>query len=199
VLLGGAVSFVGAIPFLANGADFSMGATDAIMNIWDTQIRFFGIGAMVVAGVYSIIKISGSMGNALRTAIAGVRGKVDQSDLPRTDRDITGKALGMLLIGSMLLSALVYFIMTKSGVVTAVTTVVMFVLAFFFVAVASYIVGLVGSSNSPVSGMTICTVLATAALLLVFGYSGTAGMLATLGVAGVVCCAASTAGDICPQ
>jgi putative OPT family oligopeptide transporter len=73
----------------------------------------------------------------------------------------------------------------------------MFVLAFFFVAVASYIVGLVGSSNSPVSGMTICTVLATAGLLLILGYSGTAGMLATLGVAGVVCCAACTAGDIC--
>ena len=73
----------------------------------------------------------------------------------------------------------------------------MFVLAFFFVAVASYIVGLVGSSNSPVSGMTICTVLITAGLLLVLGYTGTAGMLATLGVAGVVCCAACTSGDIC--
>lgn len=197
VFLGGAVSFVGAIPFLANGADFSVGAATVINDIWDAKIRFFGIGAMVVAGIYSIVKISGSMGNALRTAIAGVRGKVDPADLPRTERDITGRALGILLIASAALSALVYFIMTKSGVVTGVTTVVMFVLAFFFVAVASYIVGLVGSSNSPVSGMTICTVLATAALLLVFGYSGTAGMLATLGVAGVVCCAASTAGDIC--
>jgi len=73
----------------------------------------------------------------------------------------------------------------------------MFVLAFFFVAVASYIVGLIGSSNSPVSGMTICTVIATSFLLLALGYTGTAGMLATLGVAGVVCCAACTAGDIC--
>jgi putative OPT family oligopeptide transporter len=197
VFLGGAVSFVGAIPFLANGADFSAGAAVVINDIWDAKIRFFGIGAMVVAGIYSIIKISGSMGNALRTAVAGIRGKTDPSGVRRTERDITGKTLGVLLIFSMVLSAVVYYIMTKSGVVTGVTTVVMFVLAFFFVAVASYIVGLVGSSNSPVSGMTICTVLATAALLLVFGYSGTAGMLATLGVAGVVCCAASTAGDIC--
>ncbi len=197
VFLGGAVSFVGAIPFLAHGADFSGGAAAVINDIWDAKIRFFGIGAMVVAGIYSIIKISGSMGNALRTAAAGVRGKTDQSNVPRTERDITGKTLGTLLIFSMVLSAVVYFIMTRSGVVTAITTVVMFVLAFFFVAVASYIVGLVGSSNSPVSGMTICTVLATAALLLVLGFTGPAGMLATLGVAGVVCCAASTAGDIC--
>jgi len=82
-------------------------------------------------------------------------------------------------------------------VTTAITSIVMFILAFFFVAVASYIVGLVGSSNSPVSGMTICTVLLTAGLLLILGYTGVKGMLATLGVAGVVCCAACTAGDIC--
>jgi putative OPT family oligopeptide transporter len=98
---------------------------------------------------------------------------------------------------SLVLSAAAYLTMTGSAVTTAVTTVAMFVLAFFFVAVAAYIVGLVGSSNSPVSGMTICTVLITAGLLLVLGYTGEAGMLATLGVAGVVCCAACTSGDIC--
>ena len=62
-------------------------------------------------------------------------------------------------------------------------TLVMLVMGFFFSAVASYIVGLVGSSNSPVSGMTICTVLLTSGLLLVLGFTGEAGMLATLGVA----------------
>jgi putative OPT family oligopeptide transporter len=87
--------------------------------------------------------------------------------------------------------------MTGSVLVTAVTTPLMFVLAFFFVAVAAYIVGLVGSSNSPTSGMTICTVLIAAGIILVFGITGTKGMLATLGVAGVVCCAASLSGDIC--
>jgi putative OPT family oligopeptide transporter len=87
--------------------------------------------------------------------------------------------------------------MTGSATVTAVTTPLMFVLAFFFVAVAAYIVGLVGSSNSPTSGMTICTVLIAAGIILIFGITGTRGMLATLGVAGVVCCAASLSGDIC--
>jgi putative OPT family oligopeptide transporter len=101
------------------------------------------------------------------------------------------------MLMSLLLSSVVYAVMTRSVAATAVTTVVMFALAFFFVAVASYIVGLVGSSNSPVSGMTICTVLITAGLLLVLGHTGRSGMLATLGVAGVVCCAACTSGDIC--
>ena len=58
VFLGGAVSFVGAIPFLAHGADFSTGAAAVINDLWDAKIRFFGIGAMVVAGIYSIIKIA---------------------------------------------------------------------------------------------------------------------------------------------
>jgi putative OPT family oligopeptide transporter len=87
--------------------------------------------------------------------------------------------------------------MTGSAPVTIVTTVLMFFLAFFFVAVAAYIVGLVGSSNSPTSGMTICTVLIAAGIILLFGFTGERGMLATLGVAGVVCCAASLSGDIC--
>ncbi|MDH3283703.1 MAG: oligopeptide transporter, OPT family, partial [Acidobacteriota bacterium] len=161
------------------------------------KIRFFGIGAMVVAGIYSIFKIAGSMGAALRTALHGIRGLEDTSSLPRTEQGITGRTLFSLMGLSLVLSAIVYYVMTGSAVTTLVTSIAMFVLAFFFVAVASYIVGLVGSSNSPVSGMTICTVLVTAALLLVLGYTGEAGMLATLGVAGVVCCAACTAGDIC--
>ncbi|TDI35150.1 MAG: oligopeptide transporter, OPT family [Acidobacteria bacterium] len=197
IFLGGAISYLGAIPILAWGLDFSGGVTDVIGNVWDTRIRFFGIGAMVVAGIYSIIKIAGSMGSAIRTAVRGLRGLEDTVSLPRTEQSITGKALFGLMALSLALSGTVYFVMTGAVAHTLLTTVLMFVLAFFFVAVASYIVGLVGSSNSPVSGMTICTVLITAGLFLMLGYTGTAGMLATLGVAGVVCCAACTAGDIC--
>jgi putative OPT family oligopeptide transporter len=201
VFLGGAISFVGALPVLAYDADFVGQSVTKVLvgegGIWDEKIRFFGIGAMLVAGIYSILKISGSMGAALRTAVSGITGLEDTSRLPRTEQGITGKTLFGLMVMSLMLSGVVYWIMTKNGFTTAITTVTMFVLAFFFVAVASYIVGLVGSSNSPVSGMTICTVLITAGLLLVLGYTGEAGMLATLGVAGVVCCAACTSGDIC--
>jgi len=198
VFLGGAISFFIGIPILSTAVDLSASsALDAVWGIWDSEIRFFGIGAMIVAGVASIFKIAGSMGAALKTAISGIRGKEDTSSLPRTEQGITGKALFTLMILALLLGCFVYAIMTKSVAATVVTGISMFILAFFFVAVASYIVGLVGSSNSPVSGMTICTVLLTAGLLLLLGYTGVNGMLATLGVAGVVCCAACTAGDIC--
>lgn len=198
IFLGGAISFIGAIPVLAWGGDIpGEGVTGWVMSeIWDKQIRYFGIGAMVIGGVYSILKVAGSIGAGLRTAIHGIRSGEDPSAL-RTERNISGRWLGMLITLSVALMIFVYFKMTGSVVTTAITTLLMFVLAFFFVAVASYIAGLVGSSNSPVSGMTICTVLVTAGLLLALGYTGTEGMLATLGVAGVVCCAACTSGDIC--
>ncbi len=198
VFLGGAVSFLGAMPVLANGALGEGGnLVDALMGVWDAKIRYFGIGAMVVAGIFSIVRIGPSMKNALATAWKGVRGGADQPQPVRTEQGISGKALFGLLAGCLLLSGAVYYLMTQHFLTTLVATGAMFVLAFFFVAVAAYIVGLVGSSNSPVSGMTICTVLITAALMLALGYKGPAGMLATLGVAGVVCCAACTAGDIC--
>jgi putative OPT family oligopeptide transporter len=198
IVLGGLISFVGALPVLAWGADFTTGTPlEVLWDVWDTRIRYFGIGAMVVAGVASIIKILPDMGVALRMAVAGLR-KDGANDLrPRTDQDISGKLLIGALAVSLSLCGAVFLAMTGDAVTTAITMVVMMVLAFFFVAVASYIAGLVGSSNSPVSGMTICTVLVTAGLLIALGYTGEAGMLATLGVAGVVCCAACTSGDIC--
>ena len=100
-------------------------------------------------------------------------------------------AIAVLLVGG------IYYYITKDAAIAAVTTVIMIIMAFFFTAVASYIVGLVGNSNSPVSGMTITAVLFTGGLLYVFGFSGTEGMIATLGVAAIVCCAACTSGDVC--
>ena len=91
----------------------------------------------------------------------------------------------------------VYYYITSNIAITFLTTLIMIIMAFFFTAVASYIVGLVGNSNSPVSGMTITAVLFTGGLLYVFGFSGTEGMVATLGVAAIVCCAACTSGDVC--
>jgi len=199
VFMGGAISFLGAIPCLAWDMDFSSfeSLTGALGSIWDTKIRFFGIGAMVIGGAYTIFKVAGTMVVAVKAAVQGITGAEETKNLPRTEQGITGKALGLLLVGCLVLCAFVFYMMTDSASTTVITTIAMFILSFFFVAVASYIVGLVGSSNSPVSGMAICTVMLTGGLLLILGYTGESGMLATLGVAGVVCCAACTSGDIC--
>lgn len=104
----------------------------------------------------------------------------------------------LAFIGASIVIVLgLYWRFTDDLGIASLATLIMVVAAFFFVGVASYIVGLVGNSNSPVSGMTITAVLMTGGLLWIFGYSGVQGMVATLGVAAIVCCAACTAGDVC--
>jgi putative OPT family oligopeptide transporter len=107
--------------------------------------------------------------------------------------------LGWLLAVLLLTTFATFFFydyLVGSVGVAVVTATIMIITAFLFVAVATYIVGLVGSSNSPVSGMTICALLIAAGTLLGLGIRGESAILATLGVAGVVCCATCTAGDI---
>ncbi|MCB1152542.1 oligopeptide transporter, OPT family [bacterium] len=198
VFLGGAIAWLVAIPIVAPMYGLGDGsAIDGVWAIWDSKIRYFGIGAMIVGGVWSIVKVREGILNGVQYALDGLRGKSSgDDDAPRTEQNIRGRDLGVLILVSVALVGAIYLYLTKSVLETGIMTAVMFVLAFFFVAVATYIAGLVGSSNSPVSGMTICTVFVTAGILVVMGYSGAEGMLATLGVAGVVCCAACTSGDI---
>src|SRR5690606_3087293 len=98
---------------------------------------------------------------------------------------------------AILITFTIYLFLIGHTGLAILTTLIMVVASFFFTAVASYIVGLVGNSNSPVSGMTITSVLFAGLLILIFGFEGREGMLATLGVAAIVCCVACTAGDVC--
>ncbi|HPQ69364.1 MAG TPA: oligopeptide transporter, OPT family [bacterium] len=205
VFLGGAIAWAVAIPVLVyTGGGVQGSALDTVWDIWNNQIRYLGIGAMVVGGIWSIIKVRNGIKKGLQSAFAGFKKTAGIENMLRTDQDIRGRQLLSLAGVVVALTFIVYWLMlSQSGVSTnmalgtsLLSTVLMFITAFFFVAVASYIAGLVGSSNNPVSGMTICTVLITAAVMLLLGYTGNAGILATLGVAGVVCCAACTAGDI---
>jgi putative OPT family oligopeptide transporter len=112
--------------------------------------------------------------------------------------DMSPKWLLFLIAATALVVAFLYMRVTNGIVgVSFLATILMTVCSFFFVAVAAYIVGLVGSSNSPVSGMTICSVLLTSGFVALFGFSGETAILATMGVAGVVCCATCTSGDVC--
>jgi putative OPT family oligopeptide transporter len=154
-----------------------------------------GVGAMIVGGFWSIIKIRSGIAKGLRDALFG-REHLEKGPIPRTDQDMKQRfvlILSLITIGAVFI---IYLSLTKSVGITVVSTFSMVIAGFFFVAVSSYIVGLVGSSNNPISGMTICTILFASALLLLAGMRGSEGILAALGVAGVVCCAAATAGDI---
>lgn len=200
IFIGGAIGWLIAIPLLGQGTSFES-ADAAAWGLWDSQIRYLGVGAMVVGGMESIVKVRHGLVQAIREIRAMGRKNGTSTDgvnaVPETDRDIPSKVIVFLAILAILLVGGLYYHLTGSLLVTIPTTLIMIVMAFFFTAVASYIVGLVGNSNSPVSGMTITAVLFTGGLLYLFNFSGSQGMVATLGVAAIVCCAACTSGDVC--
>ncbi|MFC1683224.1 OPT family oligopeptide transporter [Candidatus Zixiibacteriota bacterium] len=198
VFIGGALAWLIGLPILGlfRGLEPGVSALDGAWGIWGTEIRYMGIGAMVVGGIWSIIKIRHGIGTGVREALFGYRDGQKGGLLVRTEQNLSRRSILVLLIMALVPIFLLYTNLIGSASIGLVSTVAMVVSAFFFVAVSSYIVGLVGSSNNPVSGMTICTILFASVLLLLFGMSGNSGILAALGVAGVVCCALCTAGDV---
>jgi putative OPT family oligopeptide transporter len=197
VFIGGALGWIVGIPIYAavRGMPEAGSLVDSAYALWSSQIRYMGVGAMIVGGLWSIVKIRAGIAKGLRDALFG-REHLERGPVPRTDQDLKQRIVLLLTLIAIISVFGIYMSVTRSVGVTAVSTVAMVVAGFFFVAVSSYIVGLVGSSNNPISGMTICTILFASALLLLTGMRGTEGILAALGVAGVVCCAAATAGDI---
>jgi len=196
IFIGGSIGWLIGIPLLGGGLDYISHPADGAWTLWSTKIRYIGVGAMVIGGMASIFKVRKGLIDAIKV-LRKSQINSDQNNTPLNEQNISAKAINIFSVIAIVLVGGVYFYITNNAAIAAITTIIMIVMAFFFTAVASYIVGLVGNSNSPVSGMTITAVLFTGGMLYIFGFSGTEGMIATLGVAAIVCCAACTSGDVC--
>ena len=199
VFLGGAVGWLLIIPLMAlnHPAAAGVAAMDHAYALWKDYVRFVGVGGMIVGGLWSIWSIrKGMLAGVKEITALMARKSAGYTAPPRTDRDMRYTYLVLILAAAALLVYFIYYQLTGRASYALPATLVMIVAAFFFVAVSSYIVGLIGSSNNPVSGMTICTVLFASVIMLLLGLKGVPAIVATLGVAGVVCCAACTAGDV---
>ncbi len=203
VFLGGAISWYVAIPIyaslyaaadpaiapmLASGAS----AEDVAWQIWTSKIRYLGVGAMLIGGIWALISMRGS----LLSGISGGLKSYGRADLAETERDAPMRAV---LIG-IALFVLPLFVLYQSVVdslgIGLVMALIMVVAGFLFSSVAAYMAGLVGSSNNPISGITIATILfASLTLLVLLGPGADIGPSAAILVGAVVCCAAAIGGD----
>ena len=195
IFIGGIIGWLIGIPLIVQDNIAGLNLVDRAYEIWSSDIRYIGVGSMVVGGIASIFKVRHGLIDAIN--ILKNNQKIQIKNFKDTEKNISPKLINTFSVLAIFLVALVYFYLTRSISITIFTTIIMLIMTFFFTAVASYIVGLVGNSNSPVSGMTITAVLFTGGLLYILGFEGINGMTATLGVAAIVCCAACTSGDVC--
>lgn len=162
-------------------------------ELWDNYIRYIGAGAVIFGGLTGFFEALPTIVRSFRNVIGNFSMKSVGIEI-RTRQDLPG---AVVIVGSMLLAlALLFVIPIDSTLVRILASVSVVVFSFFFVTVASRIVGLVGSSNSPVSGMTIATLLLTAVIVKVAGLSGASGMTASIVAGAIVCVALASAGDM---
>ncbi len=170
---------------------------DVCMEIWKTQVRPLAVGTMIVAAFYTLYNLRHSLINGIGKAMRDFStAKEPEGKTSRLEIDIDFKKVVMAIIGLAIPLFFLYNYFSESFGGALLLTVVMIILGFLFAAVAGYLVGLVGSSNNPISGLTLSSLLIAALMMVALGITGSKGVMAVLGVAGVVCCAAGIAGDM---
>jgi len=182
-------------PGLAEGITGDAGMIDLANAIWSRQIRPLAVGTMIVAAFYTLYTLRNSLITGIKRALQDI-GTKKEGAVDRTDVDLDFKkvfvAIGVMAVATFALYY--YFAQSVSGAL--VLTVVMVILGFLFAAVAGYLVGLIGSSNNPISGLTLSALIISAVLMVIMGLTNVHGVAAVLAVAGIVCCAAGIAGDM---
>jgi putative OPT family oligopeptide transporter len=166
--------------------------SELVFSIWYNQVRPVAVGAMLVGAGATMWGLRGSIASAFRGALH--RGSAGEGT--RLDKDID---LRVILLGTVALvvpMTVIYYHFSRSAAGALVSAVVMVVTGFLFSAVGGYLVGLVGGSNQPISGLTLSTLIIAALLMVGFGVTGLHGVGAVLAVAAVVCCACAVAGDM---
>ena len=196
VLAGGLISWGIAIPIYSGINGFEGEPLDAAYNIWNSKIRYMGVGAMVIGGIWSLIKLFDPLIIGIKTSLEALKHRKSDVDIPTEDRDIPINYVGLVLLIMLIPVFLLYLEIIQSVSIAILLTIVMVIFGFLFSAVAAYMAGVVGSSNNPISGVTIATILFTSLLLLVLmGTDSEVGPAGAIMVGAIVCCAAAIGGD----
>ena len=175
---------------------FEGDALDSAWDIWNSKIRYLGVGAMVIGGVWSLIKLFNPLVEGINASLAALKNQSSNSETPIEEQDMPISYVGIGLVALLVPVFLLYLGIINSIAIAALLTIVMMIFGFLFSAVAAYMAGVVGSSNNPISGVTIATILFTSLFLLgVLGTGSGVGAASAIMVGAVVCCAAAIGGD----
>ena len=167
------------------------------LAVWKFIVRPIAVGGMLVGACYTLFRMRASLASGMRRAVDDLKKSATQAEATeRTDRDLSAKFVftGLAATFFCMIALYFYFAHVLSGAIVA--AVVMIIVGFFFAAVSGNLVGLIGSSNNPVSGLTLSTLIIAALLMVSIGVSGVSGVAAVLGVAAVVCVSSAVAGEM---
>jgi len=181
--------------FLPPGAPLDTWA-GTTTSVWRFIVRPIAVGGMLVGAGFTMFRMRDKIGAGLARAVRELSaGDAAQARAVRTERYMASKTVFMLIGVTFIAMAALYisFAGVKAGLTAAI---VMLIAGFFFCVVSGYLVGMIGSTNNPISGITLSTLIVAALLMVALGVSGQSGVVAVLGVAAVVCVAAAVAGEL---
>jgi len=196
VVTGSALAWLVFIP-LFSALQPVAGTPDAAASaLWAEKVRYIGVGGMAVGGLWSVIRIRRQLADGIQAALVGLRpDRAGAGDLrgDLTDSDFRRITTWIFIVAGISIATGVYFF-NVGFVAASVATLYTLLAVFFFVAISVHIVGLIGSTNQPVSGITICTFLLAALFLFAGGVGGPEAVRTILLISGVVCLAACLSG-----
>jgi putative OPT family oligopeptide transporter len=166
-------------------------------SVWKYIVKPIAVGGMLVGACYTLFRMRKSLSSGMARAVSDLKkSAAAHAGTARTERDLNGKIVfGGLFVVLLCMITLYtsYAGVLKGGIVAAI---VMIIIGFFFAAVSGNLVGLIGSSNNPISGLTLAALVIAALLMVLIGVSGMSGVAAVLGVAAVVCISSAVAGEM---
>src|SRR5215470_8758243 len=165
--------------------------------VWYNIVRPIAVGGMMVGAGWTLFRMRKNLGIGMKRAVSDLKkSAAAHAATNRTERDLSGKVVFGGLGVAFLCMIFLYFYFAGALNAAVTAALVMIVVGFFFAAVSGNLVGMIGSSNNPVSGLTLCTLIIAALLMVAIGVSGMSGVAAVLGVAAVVCVSSAVAGEM---
>ena len=165
--------------------------------VWSFIVRPIAVGGMLVGACYTLFRMRKSLGSGMARAVSDLKkSAAAHAGTARTERDLNAKFVFSGLLVVLISMVFLYKSYAASWGPGIVAAIVMIIVGFFFAAVSGNLVGLIGSSNNPISGLTLAALVIAALLMVLMGVSGIHGVAAVLGVAAVVCISSAVAGEM---